>query len=302
MKKKISFFIWLLALLAYTGLAVAQDTITISKVTTDLKKHYLIFQPLIDYVAKRLNHMGVKEGEVFLVKDNAELVKFVRQGRIDIVTESLFSSIYFMNKAGMKILLRRWKKGVPVYHSVIFVRKDSGINALADLKGNTVAFEDPGSTTGYFLPKAEIIKHGFKTVELHTVREKVPADKVGYCFAKTEVNVGHWVHKGWAAAGALDNITYNESEEVPADFIADFKIIYRSEDVPRYLMLVRGDMDPKVQAEIKKILLGMESDEEGKKVLQNMEKTAKFDEFSQDDEILINTFMEKYQPIIDELK
>lgn len=46
-----------------------------------------------------------------------------------------------------------------IYHSVIVVRADNAaINSIRDLKGRTMAFVDPDSTSGNLLPTADIIK------------------------------------------------------------------------------------------------------------------------------------------------
>jgi len=50
--------------------------------------------------------------------------------------------------------------GKTSYTSRIFVRKDSGFKALEDLRGKTIAFIDPGSTSGYVYPMVMLIKKG----------------------------------------------------------------------------------------------------------------------------------------------
>lgn len=301
-RKKIPILIVLFIFLFCTNLEAGQNTITISKVTSHFRKQYQQLKPLIKYVAKQLKHMGIKKGKVLLARNNQELIKLVKEGKIDIVTETPFSSMLFIEKAGMKILLRSWKKGVSSYHSVIFVRKDSKIDSLEDLKGKVIAFEDPGSTTGYFLPKAEIMKKGLPLVELNNYREKPPSDKIGYYFANGEVNIVHWVHKGVVAAGVLDNLEYQHPEKVPEKFMPDFKIIYATEDVPRALMLIRGNIDPRLQREIKKILVNMKLSKEGRKVMWKMSKTVNFDEFPEGPEKTMRKFKEKYTLIIEELE
>jgi phosphonate transport system substrate-binding protein len=64
-----------------------------------------------------------------------------------------------------RLVLRRWQRGKAEYQSLIFAKKDSGINSLQDLRGKVIAFEDPESTSGHFLPRFFLVKRGFKMVE-----------------------------------------------------------------------------------------------------------------------------------------
>jgi len=285
-----------------TSLPAEQDTITISQVSDHPQKHYKELKPFIDYIAKNLEHMGIRKGKVLLAKDNQQLIKYLKEGKVDIITETPFSSIIYMKKGGAKLLLRRWKKGLPNYSSYIFVRKDSGINSLKDLKGKKIAFEDPGSTTGYFLPKVTIMKEGLEMVELENYKQEPPSDKVGYCFAHGEPNIAHWVYKGLVDAGALSNIEYQEPDEVPPNFLLSFKVIYETEPVPRNLILVRGDMSAEMESAIKEILINMRTAEEGRKIMWNLSKTLHFDEFPEGEEEIIKKFKEKYDLIREEIE
>ena len=46
------------------------------------------------------------------------------------------------------------------YRSVLVVRADSGIADLAGMKGRTLAWADPNSTSGYLIPRSELKKAG----------------------------------------------------------------------------------------------------------------------------------------------
>src|SRR5688500_4799924 len=46
-------------------------------------------------------------------------------------------------------------------HALIFTRTDGETKRLEDLKGKIIAFEDPESTSGYFLPKLFLTRKGF---------------------------------------------------------------------------------------------------------------------------------------------
>lgn len=47
------------------------------------------------------------------------------------------------------------------YYSVMYVRADSPYQSLDDLKGKTLAFADPNSTSGYLVPSYELKASGF---------------------------------------------------------------------------------------------------------------------------------------------
>lgn len=46
---------------------------------------------------------------------------------------------------------------VPGYYGVMFTKKGSGIESIADLKGRSFAFTDPASTSGYLVPANDIM-------------------------------------------------------------------------------------------------------------------------------------------------
>ena len=82
----------------------------------------------------------------------------------------------------------------------------------------------------------------------------------------------------------------------------DFRIIYATDEVPRALMLIRGNMEPQLQREIKKILLNMKFSKEGRKTMWKMSKTVNFDEFPGGSEETMRRFKEKYALIIEEIE
>jgi phosphonate transport system substrate-binding protein len=49
------------------------------------------------------------------------------------------------------------------YRSVMVVRADSGITSLADMKGHSLAWADPNSTSGYLIPRFELRAEGYDT-------------------------------------------------------------------------------------------------------------------------------------------
>ena len=255
-----------------------RDTLVIARVSHNPKKHFKHMKPMVDYVVRKLNDPGIRKGKVLLVRDNEALIQLLRKGEIDWVDETVFSALIYSERADAEIFLRRWKKGVPEYHTVFFTKKGSGIKTLKDLKGGKIAFNDPGSTTSFFLPAGLLIQNGVELERLHSIRAQADKTKAGYVFSKgDELNVSGLVYNDFADAGAFSNLDWKSPHDVPNAMREVFTIFFRSQPVPRSLTLFRKDLDPGLKDKIKNILLNAHTDPEGKKVLQTFQKTAKFD-------------------------
>ena len=253
-------------------------TLVIGKVSPNPKKHYRDLKPIADYVVSKMADLGYTRSKVLMAKDNRQMIRYLRRGKVDWVTETPFSSMILKEKAGAELLLRKWKKNVAEYHGVFFTRRDSGIQTLADLRGKTIAFEDPGSTSAFYIPADILIKQGMNMVELGSPRETPPADAVGYVFARAEINIATWVHKGIVDAGAYSNLDWHKEDHTPTSFRNDFIILQRSKNFPRAIELVRKDLPEAVKQRLKEVLLHAHEDPAAASALRAYQKTKKFDE------------------------
>jgi phosphonate transport system substrate-binding protein len=257
-------------------------TLVIGKVTDNPKKLYRYLKPIADYVAAHMEDLGIREAKVLMAKNNQQMVSYFKQGKIDWLTETTFSAVYFHEKAGAEFLLKKWKKGVNEYHTIFFTRKDSPINSLTDLKGKTIAFEDIGSTTAYYLPASLLIAKGLELVQLSTIREKPPADMVGYVFSHQEINISTWVYRGLVEAGAFNNLDWNKDDHVRKVYRKEMKIIHESRPFPRAIELVSKDLDPRIKARLKAVLLNAHNDHKASAALKVYQRTKKFEEIDAD--------------------
>ncbi len=266
--------------------AAGKNVLTLGKATRKVSKQQKRMEPIIAYLASRLDDVGINRGELLLARDNEALIPYLQEGRVDVVLETPFSaSLYEIKTKAVPILIAR-RQGVTEYKSVIFVRRDSGTRSLEDLKGRVIAFEDPGSTSAYLLPRLAIELEGFTLVEVRSPNSAVPEDKIGYVFAGEELNVSTWVFFGRVDAGALSSLDWDDQEDNPAPYRKEFEIIYETMSVPRMLVLVREGMDERLRDRITEELLNMDKDEEGREALKPY-KISKFMELPEDME---NTF------------
>ncbi len=232
------------------------------------------FRPLAAYAARKLSPSGETKGTVVVAPSAAQMIKLLDEKRVDFYMESPHPT-YVINRLGAAtLLLRRWKGGMAEYRSLIFTGRESGIARLEELRGKIIAFEDPGSTSGYFLPKLLLLKKGFSVEEKPSLGAKVAGGEIGYTFAGTEKNVVSLVLQKKVAAGAISNDDHASLDE---NTKAAISILGESESLSRHLVSARKDLTEPVKKRLKEILLNMHHDDEGQKILRRIDNTTKFD-------------------------
>ena len=251
-----------------------KNTISIGVVSDDPAKKIKLFQPTVDYLADRLSDNQTNyTGKVVVAETMEKAEGLLNQQNLDIFLESPFSSVLVSKKTGSKIFLRRWKDGVAEYHSIFIVKKNSSIGTLNDINGKTIAFEDPGSTSGYFLPKAYLLQKGFN------LSQSSVQNNILFVFSGSGENTPLWVIEGKVDAGAISNM---DLEKLPVSIREQLKVIDRTVDVPRHVVSHRSGLDPSIVERIGQIFMNMDKDPEGIEILNKTEKTKKFDELSED--------------------
>ena len=96
----------------------------------------------------------------FVTIDHAAAVEALRNGDADISFMGALPFVLAEAEIGAVPLLSEVYRDAPSYTGRIFVRRDSGIRALADLRGRDIAFADPISESGYLYPLAEFVEAG----------------------------------------------------------------------------------------------------------------------------------------------
>lgn len=98
--------------------------------------------------------------EGFVTIDHAAAVEALRNGDADISFMGALPFVLAEAEIGAVPLLSEIYRNAPSYTGRVFVRSDSGIGSLADLRGRDIAFADPISESGYLYPLAEFVKAG----------------------------------------------------------------------------------------------------------------------------------------------
>ena len=238
----------------------------------EIERHFL---PFVRYVAGKLSSSSKIEGMTVVAPSQSQLAGLLTERKADFYMESphptfMINSVY---GAG-KLLLRRWKGGVGDYHAVIFSSTNSETKRLEDLKGKIIAFEDPESTSGYFLPKLFLTKQGFKLSPKARIEATVEGSETGYIFAQSPEKIVDLVLSRKVAAGAFSSDDYAALDAGKKSAIA---ILGETASLPRHLVSTRRDLAADRTRGLEKILLAMHQNPEGLSILQKTDGTTKFD-------------------------
>ncbi len=116
------------------------------------------YEPFMGYLSKELG-VPVK---LRLANDYAAVIEGQRAGNIQIAYygPASYSKAYLTGVKTEPFVTTRNNDGAIGYYSVIYVKADSPYQKIEDLKGKTIGFVDPNSTSGYNAPRFYLHKIG----------------------------------------------------------------------------------------------------------------------------------------------
>ncbi len=145
----------------------------------------------------------------------------------------------------------------PVYNGQIFVRADSGIESLADLKGKTFCRPDPLSTSGWIIP----------SITLKAAGVDPDADLAQIVDAGSHDAAVAGVYNGDCDAGSSYVDARTRIEADYPDVMDVIKVIEISADIPNDGVQFVTGFDTEVRDQIVAALLQIASTEEGQAAL-----------------------------------
>lgn len=215
---------------------------------------YAQWQPFADYVKEKTGY----EVEIVIPRGFKKIKQAIAKGEVDIFyTNSLV--FYKLKKEGKATALAQMENVTnrTVTSGAIFVRTDSNINSLKDLKGTDFAFVSPMGVGGYLAPRALLSKHGINTKK-----------DLSEHFTKNLSNSLHRVILNEAQAGIMCGINYKLLSKKLN--IKELKVIANTDDYPETLLGARPGVSAKVRNDLTDIILSMPKDTKGQKVLKGM--------------------------------
>lgn len=190
----------------------------------------------------------------------AAVVEAMGAGNAHIGWLNTFGYLLAHEKYGVYPILVTVRFGSTSYQGQIIVRADSGIESLEDLKGKVFCWVDPLSTSGYIIPRIELLANGInpdtdfaKTIE-----------------AGSHNNVVIAVYNGDCDAGA----TYADARNAVEDELPDVKekvvVLATTAEIPNDNVSVIPSLPADMVENIKNALLEIAQTPEGQEALQTV--------------------------------
>lgn len=258
------------------GSDASSGVLVLGRISDDPRAHYDQLKPLLDYVVPRMAEVGIREGRILMAKDAQQMASYMRRGRVDWVTETAGTAMLLKQRANASPFLLTERDGTSHYHSVFFARRDRGLRRLDDLRGRRVAFQRPSSTSAYFVPASDLLERSMRLEILLSPDDQPSPDAVGYLFARSELNIATWVHKGLVDVGVMSNLDWENPRRVPSAFRRDFVIIGRTPQYPRAVEVMRGDLEPRVAARLREVLMQAAHDPAARDALERFFDATRF--------------------------
>ena len=200
--------------------------------------------------AKALGELAGVPIRVTVASDYAAVIEALRNRTADLAFLHPAGYVIANRETKAMIIAKNQWHGKTTFTSRIWVRKDSGIKTLEELRGKTMAFVDPASSSGYIYPMVMLIQRGL-------VKNKDPKT----FFREVMFSGAHDASVRALANGHVDAIA--SFDMVREQYLKDpdrdkLTWIAETEPIPEAGIAGRDGLDPAVVARIRAALLKMQ--------------------------------------------
>ena len=260
MKRIVAHLMFLVIGLAVTRVdAQVLKEIRVSAIPDENPQEMLrIYSPFAEYLTKEIG-MPVKFTPVV---DYAATVEGLAANRLEMVWYGGLTSVQAAKQAkGARRIVMR--KEDAEFKSHFITRKDTGIKALADLKGKTFAFGSVSSTSGHLMPRYFLLKGGINP-------EK---DFAKFSFSGAHDATAAWVEAGQVQAGALNFLVWDKLIETKKVDTSKVNIFWTTPPYVDYVWTVRAGVDKATVEKITKAFLKLDYKKPDDKKLLDLHRT-----------------------------
>ncbi|PKM38517.1 MAG: phosphonate ABC transporter substrate-binding protein [Gammaproteobacteria bacterium HGW-Gammaproteobacteria-10] len=241
-----------LALLAMLGACIATDTnaLTMGLIPAENNEEMVQkFEPMRQY-------LEAKTGErikVFTATDYSGVIEGMKKGRVDIAWFGPLAYVLAEKEANAEAFAVgvRSDTGLSTYRSVFVVPEGSEVKSIADLKGKSVAFVDPASTSGGLIP----------TYLVKQATGQMPKEFFGEFTYAGSHDAAEMAVKNKSVDAAADNdITYEKMLAKGLITKESNRVLLYSDPLPGSPMAYRKDLPEATKVQIREAILNAHND------------------------------------------
>ncbi|MBI1495433.1 phosphate/phosphite/phosphonate ABC transporter substrate-binding protein [Halocynthiibacter styelae] len=224
--------------------ALAQDALKIAFIPQENPEKLL---GDIDVITAWMGEQMGLSVQGFITFDHAAAVEALRNGDADISFMGALPFVLAEAQIGAEPLLSEVYKGAPSYAGRIFVRRDSGIETLADLQGRDIAFADPVSESGYLYPLDLFVEQGLFT----------GTDGAADFFGNSFFAGGYQQAMQAMANGLVDAAGASQYADLllSPEQQAEIRVLAESVQIPSHAIIARPDLDAGIKAQFTEVML-----------------------------------------------
>ncbi len=147
------------------------------------------------------------------------------------------------------------------YYSVLYVKAESDYQSLEDLKGKTLAFADPNSTSGYLVPSYELKQNGYDPDKYFSQANFAGGHEQGVVAVlndQYDAGVTWSSMVGEESEGYSNGNLYKMVQKGALD-MEDIRILWQSNEITNGPRVVRKTLPDELKATYKQMLLDLPS-------------------------------------------
>ena len=217
---------------------------------------YKRYQPIMDYLTGNTPYTF----ELKISRDYPEAVRFLKEG---VTQVSSLGDVTFaeanLQYAAVPFLKPLNRDGKPFYRSAIVVLEDSPLKSIKDLRGKTVAFGSPHSTSGNLIPRYLLWNNGIRLQELKS-----------FANLKNHDATAKAILKGQYDAGAVKDVVAQKYMRY------GLRVLAWSEPIPSVPIVMRADTPPGLAKAVSDALLRLDrNNPQHRRIMENWDDEFK---------------------------
>ncbi len=242
-----------LVLLLTLGLTFAQEVYRFGFTAVVAKEDVKSVELFLDYLSRKSGYRFVP----IFAKSYDEMSYLLSRNMVDIAYICGAPYVEDKDSSGFELLVVPVYRGKPFYYSYVITRKDKDYRSIFDLKGKPYAFSDPKSNSGSVVPTYVLLRKGYKADRFFK--------PVVYTYSHSESILA--VYYGFVEGASVDSIVFDQVARKSPGVVAQLKVVKAYGPFPITPIVARKGLDEDVKNTLKKILLRMNRDPEGKRIL-----------------------------------